>query len=211
MPLSFPPFSLNQPQHTVTVSGNRLPHRTPKKCFWHANGELNCKTIQILPNSESPETHVHFDSFGVPNQNYKPNAYHTKEPEINKHGTPCCSVPCNGCSPHVNSHFNSPQSPPRTPSDQNSVHVVQNNETQPSAQHVATGHHVAGHHHTNGQPVSSHHPAAQHVASHVAGYHGVHNGHDHSGQQFPMHQYSQHNHTSATQPYTGAGSDHLSS
>lgn len=206
--MSFPPFSSNnEKQYTVSVSGNRLPHRTPTKCFWHANGELNCKNSQVLPNSESPETHLHFHSFGVPNQNYKPNAYHQQENEISNHGTPCCSVPCNGCSAHVNSHFDSPQSMPRQPTDQNAVRGVHRNVSHTIAPHSLGGHNAAGQHHTTRQSGVS----QSETASHAGGQNGVHNDSEYGTGNVPMHHTVQTDYTSVNNPYTGAGSDHLSS
>ena len=43
------------------------------QCYWHANGQLECKTIQ--PKKLSNEF-IEFNTFSNPNINYKPNAYH---------------------------------------------------------------------------------------------------------------------------------------
>lgn len=45
------------------------------QCYWHANGDLECKTIN-MPKKQDSKSYVEFDTFSNPNMNYQPNAYH---------------------------------------------------------------------------------------------------------------------------------------
>ena len=48
---------------------------TYTNCYWHANGELKCKKVTVPYNPNQSSNILEFDSFSVPNKNYKPNEY----------------------------------------------------------------------------------------------------------------------------------------
>jgi hypothetical protein len=77
-------------------NGNSYPH-----CYWHANGELACRSV---PNETNPNNHanyVQFTNFSTPNQNYNPNGYRDQK-EYYEQLEHNCNVPCNGCTKKTN-------------------------------------------------------------------------------------------------------------
>ena len=85
--------------------------RSLRQCFWHANGNMTCKTV--VASTITPAQYVQFNTFSSSNANYQPNAYRSKHGWYADQNRPCCSVPCrSGCrggSAPAQSH----QSPPR--------------------------------------------------------------------------------------------------
>ena len=50
-------------------------NNTYTNCYWHANGELKCKRVTVPYNPQQSKDNLEFNSFSVPNSNYKPNEY----------------------------------------------------------------------------------------------------------------------------------------
>ena len=77
------------------------------QCYWHANGQLECKKINT-PNNPSKEF-VEFNTFSNPNMNYKPNAYHDNYDYYQKSNNSYCLIQ-NSNLPGKNNYI----APPKT-------------------------------------------------------------------------------------------------
>ena len=62
------------------------------QCFWHANGQLECKTINVSKNLSNES--VEFNTFSNPNMNYKPNGYHDNYDYYQKSNNYCLNQNC---------------------------------------------------------------------------------------------------------------------
>ena len=77
------------------------------QCFWHANGQLECKTINVSKNLSNES--VEFNTFSNPNINYKPNEYHDNYEYYQKsNNSYCLNQNCN--LPEKNNYI----APPKT-------------------------------------------------------------------------------------------------
>ena len=59
------------------------------QCYWHANGELECKNISVNTKQET-KSYVEFNTFSNPNMNYNPNAYHENYNYYQQPAKNCC-------------------------------------------------------------------------------------------------------------------------
>jgi hypothetical protein len=86
------------------------------QCYWHANGNLICKKVNIPYNPNKSNSYTEFDSFSCPNSNYQPNAYRQNFDFYQQPAPKSCGTDCS-CNPNQlpNQWF----SPPRTMKRQN--------------------------------------------------------------------------------------------
>jgi len=59
------------------------------QCYWHANGQLECKSINVETKQDS-RTSVEFNTFSNPNLNYRPDAYHNNYNYYQQPAKTCC-------------------------------------------------------------------------------------------------------------------------
>ena len=59
------------------------------QCYWHANGQLECKSINV-PVKQQSRSYVEFNTFSNPNMNYKPNEYHQNYNYYQQPVKQCC-------------------------------------------------------------------------------------------------------------------------
>jgi hypothetical protein len=110
---------LAQQQTNVNLTNERNFKKPFKQCFWQANGNLNCQNPTILPDSATPESICHFNTFSEPNANYAPSAYRAQNVWYESKNPPCCKLPCKqGCENTPANYMRQTIPPPRGPSSE---------------------------------------------------------------------------------------------
>lgn len=86
------------------------------QCYWHANGNLICKKVNVPYNPNQYQNYLEFNSFSCPNKNYQPNAYRANYDYYQQPPPNMCGA---NCDCNVKELDNQWFSPPRTEKRQN--------------------------------------------------------------------------------------------